>query len=244
MFGYCVIENKKARNPFTEYVRFFYKHKNECKDKGLKLMYKLLLNVLYGKTIQTMPYREINSFYFKKDFSLIEKNKLFKSGGMFNPFIATLITGFSRVKLYDMEKTYQSLDSATDSVKSIKPAIFYRNEYHDYNISCRLLSFILNKRFKGLSLITDTKLGAVSVKNFGNCLFIRNKCYIMFGKNITYASHGFDGGLDVLLKLYLNKKTDYTYQRMIKMKESFKRVNEPLPALTMQELKGNLNIKW
>lgn len=91
----------KPEYPFEDFVNVIYKKRLELKEKGdpLQLPLKVILNAIYGKTSQRVG-RNI--------------------GNLFNPVIASTITGTGRAMLYDfvtknnIEK--QTVSFATDSV--------------------------------------------------------------------------------------------------------------------------------
>lgn len=218
--GYVIRENE-SYNPFKEYVDYFFEKKKKCKkDDSFRVFYKLVLNALYGKTIQTTEITPIKSpFEIKpKYITIVEKHfecdtpKIYEAGGLYNPVIASLITGFARAYLFRLENKYKALDSSTDSVKTTKKPK------------------------------TSKKLGGLSIKNFGDCLFIRNKFFIHFGETITYAKHGCQAPIEEILKMWILKKNRYTYERMIKVRESL--IRKDLTPLTMQKMEAVLNVKW
>lgn len=103
--GY-VVEFDPTHNPFLDFVEYFFKQKDEAKSRGENArahMVKRVLNSLYGKTIQT---QEVCGETF------------FTAGGLYHPFIATLITGSVRSYLHDLEHACRAVHSATDSVKT------------------------------------------------------------------------------------------------------------------------------
>lgn len=218
--GY-IVEEKEKHNPFKSYVDFFYNKKSNASDDDVyRSFYKLSLNSLYGKTIQTVEVCPIESPFIVKPrlITFVNENlecetpRYFEAGGLYNPMIATLITGFARTYLFDLENKYMALDSSTDSIKTkIEPK-------------------------------TNKKLGGLSIKNYGDCLFIRNKFYVHFGDTITYAKHGCQASLKDILKMYIEGKNTYEYKRMIKVKESL--IRKDVKPLTMPKMKATLNVDW
>jgi hypothetical protein len=222
LFGYIWIPNEDSKNPLYNYVQHFFEmKKNTPKSDSRYMMYKLLLNGIYGKFIQNIRYDTKKEYTYDEDNKKIKEiTPLFEAGGLYNPFIGTLITGFARAYLHRLEHKYNALDSSTDSVKTII------NPLNECN----------------------KELGGISVKCFGNCIFLRNKLYIHYNRlpnpevPISYALHGFHGHLKDLLYLWLNKKQDYKMKRMTKVKESLKRKSKPLTPLMMHEFDRKLDI--
>jgi hypothetical protein len=171
-------------NPFKEYVGNFYEKKENAKNTGERHFYKLMLNSLYGKFVQR-AWPEFN-----------DGKRI--AGSMFHPFIAALITGFVNAKMHRLEHKYQSVHTATDSVKtSILPSP------EDLQ--------------KGI--------GFLEVKTYGDCLILRNKLYVHFdinGKNPKVGLHGFQADWKILTKLYKERKNVYYRERLVKWAEAWR----------------------
>jgi len=213
-WGFRIIETEK-RNPLKEFVNFFYRKKNTTpKDDPQYLFYKLILNSLYGKFIQNINHNT-EGYYIEKDGKNVWIDGEYRAGGLYNPMIATLITGFSRAYIYDLEKRYKSLHTSTDSIKTKK------------KIS-----------------ETGKELGKLSLKCCGDCLIFRGKCYVHFDNEIHYAKHGFHGSLEQLLKIYINKNTEYEYERMANIRESLVRKKKELIPCEMNRFKSKLNVNF
>jgi hypothetical protein len=220
----------ESRNPFAEFVDFFFKLKDTAKNPTEKLLAKIILNSLYGKMIQTIESEDGNvknirvlkedtsykaNYIFDADSGVFIENKgsnIFQAGGMFNPFIATLITGFARAYLHRLEHKYKALHSSTDSVKTIIPCI------------------------------EDKRLGGIKIECVGKCILFRNKLYLHYnqaGELKKYALHGFIGRPEQLLKLFKQKKNFYYTKHLYKVREAFRQGKTPLKMeLVRRELKG------
>lgn len=97
------------RDPVTEtafqrYVEDFYRLKSEATDEVRRYLYKVLLNSLYGKFIQS---REVED-----DAGSIH----WKHGPLYHPFIASLITGHTRSVMHRLEHETKAMHTATDGV--------------------------------------------------------------------------------------------------------------------------------
>jgi hypothetical protein len=89
-----------AVNPFKHFVDHFFRLKQETpKTDPRREMAKVILNSLYGKTIQRRP--------LGPDWI---------AGGLFNAFWASQITGHCRAELHRLEHKYQALHTSTDSI--------------------------------------------------------------------------------------------------------------------------------
>lgn len=97
------------RDPVTEtafdrYVADFYRLKSEAPDEVKRYLYKVLLNSLYGKLIQS---REVED----------EAGAVhWKHGPLFHPFAASLVTGHTRAVMHRLEHETKALHTATDGV--------------------------------------------------------------------------------------------------------------------------------
>ena len=213
--GYIVYPKNKEVTALQKYVEAFVKLKKETpKDEVYYEFYKRLLNALYGKFIQM---REVK---------IDADNKKWITGQMFQPFIASLITGYVRAMIHDLEHKFKSIHTSTDSIKTLKP----------------IPEKYLSKELGGLSL---------EVK--GKCLILRNRLYLHFkGNKIDfskdkkgeyihlkkYALHGFKGKPEGLFKIWKEGKRVYIANRMIKPKEAIVQGKNPF---VFEDQKRSLN---
>jgi len=178
-------------SPFKSYVEHFYKKKSSERDKILRHFYKILLNALYGKFIQTKKRRHWSIYNIDTD--KIESVMELEAGGMFYPFIATLITGHTRAYIHRMEHEFQAIHTSTDGV----------------------ITYSIPEEIPGL--------GGYCIEAKGKLLLFRPKLYILYGrgrKRIKYALHGFHGNVEQLEDCFLNKNYQYSFTRPNKLKES------------------------
>ena len=211
-------------SPFKAYVEEFFKLKSQSKDASQTMFYKILMNSLYGKLIQTIDNDGLKAFrdlVFDLENDSLRSTKTIIAGGMFNPFIASMITGSVRAHIHRMEHKYKALHTATDGIFTlIKP-----------------------KETKGL--------GGEKIDCEGDLLLFRNKCYIIYGdlaqatvharrigKDISellkskqykgkyilkYAHHGFYGTVYDMERMQAGGIHEYSYTKANKLKESLKR---------------------
>lgn len=202
---------------FKGYVETFYKRKESEKSTIRREFWKLLLNSLYGKFIQTRQMAFCDLVFDLDDNRLIADNSL-TAGGLFNPFIATLITGHTRAYIHRLEHKYNALHTSTDGVQT-------------------------QKKISRRGLLLHGKpgaLGSVSVESSGDALILRNKLYVIYGgKNHTgkaktsaiypdrtilkYALHGFHGTVETLEHLWKSGIREYEYLKVNKLRESLRR---------------------
>ena len=241
--------SRNPDNPFKKFVWEFY-NKKEIKglDKGERQMYKLILNSLYGKFIQTNLDEDRIEFDKKNNSgnflisNFIHENKdgsmevvnnatdkhYFIAGGLFQPFIATLITGFGRAYLHRLEHKYQAIHSSTDSVKFNADRL-PKDKLESYQ---RKLE---GNKDKGV-------LGDVCVEVIGKCIILRNKLYLHYNQEGVIekqAFHGFAGRTQELLNVLSSKDCNYTVNKIMKVRESFR---QGLKPLVMTELKKQLDV--
>lgn len=170
-----------GESAFTKFVDEFFHLKQTAEDKVKRQFYKLILNSLYGKFIQRNE----------------KENGMREAGAMFDPAVASLITGYVRAKIHALEHRYKSLHTATDGfLTSIRP----------------------DPRDIG------EKLGQLTQENFGDCLIIRNKLYLHYnqkGELHKKGLHGYQGSAEELIELWKKKKSEYTVERLVGWAEAW-----------------------
>lgn len=195
LFGY---------SPFKAYVDAFYKLKSDAKDPVMRYMYKILLNALTGKFIQT-----------SEDYTLVDGRlvKIRRAGGLYHPFVASLITGHTRSRIHQMEHKYNAIHTATDGI-------------------------FVPGRVSG----SKKNLGAIVSEGFGDLALFRNKLYIFYtsdskegyesqvfkGRYIQkVARHGFQGTITNLEQMLINSSRKYKVNKPIKLKTAIKQKEVP-----------------
>lgn len=193
-------------SPFAAFVDFFYRMKAEAADPVMRYMYKIMLNALTGKFIQTSP-----------DFTLVDGKlvKIKRAGGLYHPFIASLITGHTRSVMHIQEHKYQALHTATDGI--FAPG-----------------------RHTGA---TKKELGAFVTEGYGDLALFRNKLYIFYTDErsdgaspsavfkdrfiLKCARHGFQGRVADLEQMLVSTLREYTTNKPLKLKTAIKRKEAP-----------------
>ena len=212
--GHVYDVDKDAYNsPFAKFVNYFYREKQTARDPIQRYMYKILLNSLYGKFVQTRD----DCIYDYTDTDTLKtvstKHRL--AGGMFAPFIASYITAHTRVYMHQVEHTHSAIHTATDGI------------------------FTAEKKIKKVPMMAPKNqgLGALEYEFSGaDVVLIRGKCYIVYsddgtipsyffaGKKIKkYAKHGFGGSLKNLEECVAKGVREYTIYRPNKLRESIRR---------------------
>lgn len=126
----------------------------------------------------------------------IPEDRYRTAGGLYNPFIASLITGFTRAHIHRLEHRYKSIHTSTDSIKTLVSPEKIRER---------------------------DGLGGHKIEITGRCALIRNKLYLHYnrkGELKKYALHGFHGSVEQLRRMIERGDKRYTYKKVNKVRES------------------------
>jgi len=198
----------KYNYSMRDYVDFFYEKKQNAKDKTARLKYKLLMNSLYGKTIQLNAPDKCETrqcgYSSGEGFKIIDNRKI--PAGMFNPAIASWITGRSRSKLFNKMKNLEQ-----------------------YVVYCDTDSIFVTKDCPKIK--SSNELGEWALEACGHIYIIREKFYVVKqnGKIIKSGRHGFQGNIEDMDKIFSkgNKENKYKITRMVKFYESQRQDKTP-----------------
>jgi len=209
-------ERDSIPSPFKAYCEHFYKLKQTETNPVLRYMYKLILNSVYGKFIQT--HKQSRIIYTDVDSGTTQETHDLIAGGMFHPFIASAITAHTRAYIHQLEHEHKAIHTATDGI------------YTKY------------KRIRRVPMAPISGLGSMEIEGRGDLVLLRNKCYILYGTSgklksqhfrgkyiDKFAKHGFQGTVFDLEKCVAHNVRRYTVTRPNRLKESLKRglnVNE------------------
>lgn len=204
-------ERDRHDPPLKRFVAEFYARKEAEKDKAKRAMYKFILNSISGKFIQTRKRNPQLEVGIDDGMRLNESSELI-AGGMFHPFIASLITGHTRARIHKLEHEYEALHTATDGIFTRKP----------------------------VTMAPQKGLGAIVNEAQGDLLMLRNKLYILYGdakpdtppeelsagfegKRIVKAAlHGFAGRVQDLEGLVVTGRRKYDAKRVNRLRASLK----------------------
>lgn len=209
VFGHVYDTDK---DPVTEtglqrYVKDFYAMKQDADNEVHRYLYKVLLNSLYGKFIQS---RELEPDGTGK--------VSWRNGPLYHPFLASLITGHTRSVMHRLEHQVEAIHTATDGVycgsrNSPKNGVFdwapqsgigaITSEGHNME-----LGLLRNKLYVMYS--ADPKSGWRS--------FIRPNRYVT-----KYAKHGFQGSPKQLEEACVKHDRTYTVDKPNTLKTALNR---------------------
>jgi hypothetical protein len=226
--GYYYDSDKDSCDPsLLRYVLDFYARKQSASDQVLRHMYKILLNALYGKFIQTRKNSRVLYTDTDSEVSLVEAGDLV-AGGLFQPFIASAITAHPRAYIHQIEHAHAALHTATDGIVTREKKA--RRVPHGPSAS--------------------EGLGTLTIEARGDLLLFRNKLNILYGdlaakkypltssekKNgvkpskafpgkriIKFAKHGFQGTEFDLERLAASGDREYYVTTPNQLRESVKR---------------------
>ena len=178
--------NGELEYPFKDEIERLYKWKSTEQDAALKYFIKIVLNSLYGKTIQKIPDR---------------KTDLYTTGNLFNPFWAAYITAGTRLQLFDaMQKmSYDDLVLvATDSIMSKKRL--------DLPLNGSLGEWDLQTQGEGIVIGS----GVYSIKDKEDQVITRNRGF-KATKNVNF----FDIGTSFATSIQIQVKAHITLARAL-----------------------------
>lgn len=204
-------------NPLKNFVMEFFTKKDTAKVEEEKLLYKIILNSLYGKFIQSIEDEDKKKKYVvdTKRGKVHRVEKTYIAGQMFNPFIASLITGFVRTHIHKFEHLGFALHTSTDSI------------------------IIKKNNLDKLKPYIKKELGGLEIKCQGDVYLFRNKLYIFVDKNgniIKHALHGFLGTPEQLLNMLYTKTNFYKVKKMVKVREAERIKKKKLKKLAINEM--------
>lgn len=215
---YYDAEQDRDDPPLKRFCDEFYARKEAEKDKARRAMYKFILNSVSGKFIQTRKRDRatfIDADTWDQDDAPAQAEEMV-AGGMFHPFIASLITAHTRAKIHQLEHQYSALHTATDGI-------------------------FTQKR---VTMKPQTGLGAVVNEAYGDLLLLRNKLYILYGEGpppekkeassvfagryiIKAALHGFAGTVADLERLVVTREKGYEAKKVNRLRTSLNRGMTP-----------------
>jgi hypothetical protein len=209
--GYFYEDDSESFSPFEAYVLEFYGLKSSAKDPVMRYMYKILLNALTGKFIQTSP-----------DYTLVDGQlvKINRAGGLYHPFIAGLITGHTRSVIHEMEHKYQAVHTATDGI--FAPGI------------CKASA----KKELGAAVVEG--IGDLALFRNKLYIFYTDNAtedtvesQVFAGKHILKcAKHGFQGSPVTLEQMLVKTDRSYKVNKPLKLKTALKKGEPPNKFVT------------
>ena len=222
-------ESDNETPAFRDFVDDFYARKQSASDPVLRHMYKIILNALYGKFIQTRKNGRVLYTDIDENPTVVEAGELV-AGGLFHPFIASSVTAHPRAYIHQIEHAHAAFHTATDGVftKAREP---------------KRVPFMPRQ---------NRGLGSLQIEARGDLLLLRNKLYIMYGPDgkleseriegariRKYAKHGFMGTVHDLERLALTGSRRYAVTKPNQLRES---LNRGLDVNRFESRERTLNI--
>jgi hypothetical protein len=199
--------------PLQRYCHEFYDLKRNSPDDSTERdAAKLFLNSLYGKFFQKVPLGNVTGWDIDSNEMVLtdpEQDYDYEAGGLYHPPLASLITGYVRAKVHNLEHRYNSIMTSTDG--------FFAYEPPDMSMIGKELGMLSVEQ--GTLRIWRERLYVFTphdVVHDKTCATDCNK------KHETYALHGFRGKLAQLLQMPLvaGLKFEYAATAMITLKMS------------------------
>jgi hypothetical protein len=192
----------------ARFARDFYRNKSEADNPIDRYMYKILLNCLSGKFIQTREQETIN-----EETGQVERQHV--AGGLFHPFIAGAITAHTRAAMHRVEHAYRAHHTATDGIIAPRQKA---------------------KGAAQAAGLPASGLGSLNEEMRGNVVLLRTKLYIGYTKGAEgkqsrifegwrikkYALHGFQGSVGELEEMIASGRRWYIAPHRIGLRESIK----------------------
>jgi len=232
--GYTMISHNEKCNGLEEYVWSFFNKKQQADiDKNIteRLAAKLFMNALYGK-------------FISKIVEEVDHLDQWRGGVIFHPLIATLITGFVRAYVHEIEHSCYSLHTSTDS---------FITKQSDVDLRFPGVKGLggLKKEYQGDVLIVRPKVYVIFDKLDRHCYhkFVLSNsnqvvCTFCHAKVLKYALHGFFGSIQMLLNMWKGGQNNYVINRMMRLKEATKRKDPDVLPFVFSKQRRSLKIDW
>lgn len=207
---YDVDRDPVTDTAFQAFCEDFYAMKSEATDEVRRYLYKVLLNSLYGKFIQS---REVETD---------EGSVHWKHGPLYHPFIASLITGHTRAVMHRLEHHVHAIHTATDGVfcgANMSPP----GGVFDFAPRQGMGSITSEAENAELCLLRN-KLYVLYSDQPGNGWrsFVRPDRYVT-----KYAKHGFQGSPKQLEELIMHNRRKYSVQRPNTLRQAIRQGKVP-----------------
>jgi hypothetical protein len=218
--GYHYDARSKAYSPFKAFVEEFYRLKSEATDPTMRYMYKILLNALTGKFIQTSP-----------DYTLVDGKlvKINRAGGLYHPFVASLTTGHTRAHVHQIEHKYEAIHTATDGI--FAPG-------HHKGAAKKELGAVVSEGYGDLALFRSK----LYIFYTGEATKDSYESQAFAGRHILKcARHGFQGTVGNLEKMLVSKDRKYKVNKPLKLKTALKKGEPPNKFVVMERNLRNID---
>lgn len=205
-FIYDTERDPDTDTSFKKFVRTFYALKSNAPSATHRFLYKVILNSISGKFIQTKQV-EVD----RQGKIVIERH----AAGLFHPFIASSITAHTRAVMHRLEHHTNALHTATDGI--FAPGI----KQHRFDFAPK----------DGLGSITAEARGELCLLR-GKCYILHTKepkpgssfrSWCRDGWHVAkLAMHGFQGSPKQFEELVFTNRRKYRVERPYRLREALK----------------------
>lgn len=193
---------------FSKFVREFYDLKSSAESPVHRFLYKVILNSISGKFIQT---RDVEVDLDGK--IVVERH----ASGLFHPFIASSITAHTRATIHRLEHHASALHTATDGIFAPGKA------RHDFDFAPK----------KGLGSISVEAEGELCLLR-NKCYLLQTRSNVGYPSfyrkgwhTAKLAMHGFQGSPKQFEELIFNDRRKYSVERPYRLREAIKSGHVP-----------------
>jgi hypothetical protein len=203
-FIYDVDRDPGGETSFQKFVQHFYKLKSQAQSPTHRFLYKVILNSISGKFIQTKQVEVDRDGKVK-----IERH----AAGLFHPFIASTITAHTRSVIHQLEHQTNALHTATDGIFAPGKANGQRFDFAPAS---------------GLGSITMEAEGELCLMR-GKCYLLHTKKKVGYrsfcrdGWNVAkLAMHGFQGSPKQFEELIFSGRRKYQVEKPMRLRAAIK----------------------
>ncbi len=201
-----------AESATAKFSRDFYKLKSTATNPIDRYMYKILLNSISGKFIQTREEPML------QEDGTVKQERV--AGGLFHPFIAGAITAHTRALMHRIEHAYAAVHTATDGIIATE-----RKRPPDLGLPGNGLGS-LNKEMAGNIVLLRTKLYIGYARGERDDAGVTSRIFDGW-KIQKYALHGFQGTVGELEEMIASGRRWYIAPHRIGLKEAVKHDTVP-----------------
>lgn len=205
-FIYDVDRDPGGKTSFQKFVETFYQLKSQAESPTHRFLYKVILNSISGKFIQTKQVEVDDGGKVR-----IERH----AAGLFHPFIASTITAHTRSVIHRLEHDTKALHTATDGIFAPGKPNGRRFDFAPAS---------------GLGSITTEATGELCLLR-GKCYMLHTRAapkagwrsFCREGWHVSkLAMHGFQGSPKQFEELVFSGRRKYTVEKPMRLRAAIK----------------------